>query len=223
MKKFYLFALAFALGTQVSLAQDAEDVDDTFCFVKADASVVENGSTVTLTELTVEDDGFGDVNRMMKSGLFVHNNYGDANLKVKYNIRRIDNGNFQICFPMNCTTKDAVGEYETPGGSLAGDETRDMQTEWLPTGDGECIVDVKLVVCDAVKQGIITNYYDLADGPSITLHFINNSAGVTAADSRSSKTVVSRFDLSGQRLSAPRNGLNIVRMSDGTVRKVVVK
>ena len=223
MKKFYLFALAFALGTQVSLAQGEEDVDDTFSFVRADGTVVENGSTLKLTELTVEDDGFGDVTRMMKSGLFVHNNSGDANLKVKYNIRRIDNGDFQICFPMNCTTKDAVGDYETPGGSLTGNETRDMQTEWLPDGDGECIVDVRIVACDAVKQGIIVNYYDLADGPSITLHFVNNTAGVTSADSRSAKTVASRFDLSGQRLSAPRHGLNIVRMSDGTVRKVVVK
>ena len=34
---------------------------------------------------------------------------------------------------------------------------------------------------------------------------------------------VARYDLKGRRLDAPRKGLNILRMSDGTVRKVMVK
>ena len=32
-----------------------------------------------------------------------------------------------------------------------------------------------------------------------------------------------RFDISGNRLSAPSKGINIVRYSDGSVRKVIVK
>lgn len=36
-------------------------------------------------------------------------------------------------------------------------------------------------------------------------------------------TEVSRYDLKGRRLDAPQKGLNIIRMSDGTVRKVMVK
>lgn len=36
-------------------------------------------------------------------------------------------------------------------------------------------------------------------------------------------TEVERFTLDGKRLDAPQRGINIVRMSDGTVRKVVVK
>lgn len=36
-------------------------------------------------------------------------------------------------------------------------------------------------------------------------------------------TEVVRYDLNGRRLDAPRKGLNIFRMSDGTVRKVMVK
>jgi len=33
----------------------------------------------------------------------------------------------------------------------------------------------------------------------------------------------SRYTLDGQRISQPRRGMNIVKMSDGTVKKVVVK
>ena len=34
---------------------------------------------------------------------------------------------------------------------------------------------------------------------------------------------VARYDLSGHRLTSPHRGINIVRMSDGTVSKVLVK
>ena len=36
-------------------------------------------------------------------------------------------------------------------------------------------------------------------------------------------TEVERYDMRGRRLDTPQRGLNIVRMSDGTVRKVVVR
>ena len=32
-----------------------------------------------------------------------------------------------------------------------------------------------------------------------------------------------RFNLRGEKLSAPQRGVNIIRMSDGTTKKVVVK
>ncbi|MCH5179582.1 MAG: leucine-rich repeat domain-containing protein [Prevotellaceae bacterium] len=36
-------------------------------------------------------------------------------------------------------------------------------------------------------------------------------------------TIVARYDLNGRRLDAPQHGLNILRMSDGSVKKVYVK
>ena len=34
---------------------------------------------------------------------------------------------------------------------------------------------------------------------------------------------VARYSLDGRKLSAPQKGINILRMSDGTTRKVIVK
>ena len=45
------------------------------------------------------------------------------------------------------------------------------------------------------------------------------SAGVTTATA----TEVARYDLRGHRLTAPQRGVNIIRMSDGSVRKVWVR
>jgi hypothetical protein len=35
--------------------------------------------------------------------------------------------------------------------------------------------------------------------------------------------IVERYSLDGRRLSAPQRGINVLRMSDGTTRKVLVK
>lgn len=54
-----------------------------------------------------------------------------------------------------------------------------------------------------------------------------NQPTTTAVESVATATTkgepVERFNLSGQKLSAPQHGVNIVRYSDGTTRKVIVK
>ena len=47
-------------------------------------------------------------------------------------------------------------------------------------------------------------------------------SGVDKVDNYSEAKEVSRYSLDGQRLSAPVKGLNIVRYSDGSIKKVVV-
>ena len=49
------------------------------------------------------------------------------------------------------------------------------------------------------------------------------STGITRAPSQSAAKAVSRYTVDGKCISAPQRGLNLVRMSDGSVRKVMVK
>ena len=49
-----------------------------------------------------------------------------------------------------------------------------------------------------------------------------DASGVGKVDNHSEAKEVSRYSLDGQRLSAPVKGLNIVRYSDGSIKKVVV-
>ena len=48
-------------------------------------------------------------------------------------------------------------------------------------------------------------------------------SGIMTTESKASTTVAERYSLDGRQLPAAKKGLNIVRMSDGSVRKVVVK
>lgn len=49
------------------------------------------------------------------------------------------------------------------------------------------------------------------------------NTGVDSIDETSGTVEVERFDLSGRRLSTPVMGINIVKYSDGSVKKVLVK
>lgn len=51
----------------------------------------------------------------------------------------------------------------------------------------------------------------------------DGTAGITSRAAASAATPAARYSLDGRRMEAPRRGVNIVRMSDGTVRKVFVK
>ena len=67
MKKFLLL-IASVLTSMTMLAQA-----DYFEFVDKDGNVVPDGTTLTLTEVTTEEDVFGEVTYTMYSNLYVRN------------------------------------------------------------------------------------------------------------------------------------------------------
>ena len=53
---------------------------------------------------------------------------------------------------------------------------------------------------------------------------VSSTVGINPADMKAGELVeVARFTADGKRISHAQKGLNIVRMSDGTVRKVMVR
>ena len=52
---------------------------------------------------------------------------------------------------------------------------------------------------------------------------VTTATGINGAESANGVVEQSRFGVDGKRISAPQKGVNIIRMSDGTVRKVVIK
>lgn len=53
--------------------------------------------------------------------------------------------------------------------------------------------------------------------------FSNDPTGINNTESTKTATVVARYNANGQMIATPAKGLNIVKMSDGTVRKIMVK
>ena len=167
MKKtitFLLFALALVTGSL-----QAQEVDESFIFVDEEGEIIEHGSTIIRNVVEIGEDGSEFIN----SGLYVFNMDGAPTdyLKVHYIIERIDNGTFQICFPVTCNSQTEVGFYETAPGQLMMD-LQDLQSEWFPVADGICTVAISIEIMERTGFFPAYSYVHKANGPAITLKFV---------------------------------------------------
>lgn len=81
-------------------------------------------------------------------------------------------------------------------------------------------IDVTLYVPKGTKA-----LYESTDGwrQFFNIQEGDPTTGIVSTKDDVNKVEVSRYDIRGQRLSAPRKGINIVRYSDGTTAKIVVQ
>ena len=95
-KSLLLFATVF-----MGLTLTAQDYDY-FEFVDKDGNVVPSETTLKLTEVTSEEDPFtGEISNIMYSHLKLRNKTAAEHaMRVNMLIERLDNGAYQLCFPM---------------------------------------------------------------------------------------------------------------------------
>lgn len=165
-----IFTLLFGLSMLAWPAM-AQDVDESYVFMDEEGNIIENGATVVRNVV----EAYDEVSEVIYSGISVLNLAGSSSdyLKMHYDIQRLDNGIYQICFPSTCNMKTEVGVYETGIGQLMGD-LQDIQSEWFPIADGECVVTLRIEVF--TKQGLFPpSYVHKADGPTMTLRFVKGN------------------------------------------------
>jgi hypothetical protein len=215
MKK--LFTLCFCI-----LAGFAVQAQDNFPlqFVGSDGQVIPDGAVLNLTDIEI-DELFGDM--LMPAGISVANVsdetvYGGAT----YTIQVINNGRFQTCFPVNCMSHGTTGTFSTLPDAIMPGQLRDMRTEFLPNGDGNCIVVYQLQTFRKVG----TSYFPDEDGPTITMRFATDPDGIGNIKGNKACTVT-YYDLSGQQVERPKHGVFMKKTTyaDGTfiVRKSVIR
>ncbi len=148
---------------------------DYFEFVDKDGNVVPNEATLTLTEVTTDEDPFtGEVTNTMYSHLNLRNTTGETRyLRINMLIDRIDNGTYQLCFPMACKSYEDVINVVTEGGLMAGNELKDLMTEWIPADEGGCDVTLTVEVLNMAGSILNPTYTYVCDGPTVTLHYRN--------------------------------------------------
>lgn len=169
MKKF-LTLLLFGLSL-LAMPLQAQDIDNSFVFVDEDGEIIADGATVVRNTVEQYDEG----TEVIYSGISVLNVSAPASqsLKMHYSIKQIDNGSYQICFPITCNTRTEVGDYVTSDGTLMSD-LQDIQSEWFPTADGTCIVELRIEL--VTKSGFPPTVSHQAWGRSMTLKFVKGGA-----------------------------------------------
>lgn len=169
MRKFFTLLL-FGLSMLAWPAM-AQEIDESYVFMDEEGNIIENGATVVRNVV----ESFDEVSDVIYSGISVLNLGGSTSdyIKMIYVIDRIDNGTYQICFPTTCNMQTEAGVYETGIGQLMGD-LQDIQSEWFPVADGECVVTLTIEIY--TKMGLFPpTYIHKADGPTITLRFVKGN------------------------------------------------
>jgi hypothetical protein len=169
MRKFFTLLL-YGL-TMLAWPAMAQEIDESYVFMDEEGNIIENGATVVRNVV----ESFDEVSDVIYSGISVLNLGGSTtdHIKMNYVINRIDNGTYQICFPTTCNMQTEVGVYETGIGQLMGD-LQDIQSEWFPVADGECVVTLTIEIF--TKMGFFPpTYIHKADGPTITLRFVKGN------------------------------------------------
>ena len=163
-----IFTLLMLAAAFVSWPILAQEIDESYVFMDEEGNIIENGATVIRNVVEPDEQG-GEV---IYSGISVLNQGGSSAdyLKMHYTVERIDNGTYQICFPSTCNMKTEPGNYETGMGQLMSD-LQDIQSEWFPDADGECIVELTIEIF--TRQGMFPpTYVHKAFGPTLTLRFV---------------------------------------------------
>ena len=192
----------------------------TIVFVDKDGHQFADGTTITVN--TAEENDFGEM--VLLSGLYVKNlTTGDAGVRVHFNVQTLDNGLFQICFPVACITKSETGAFETGSDLMSAGELRDLQTEWTPQTYGKCIVTYQIELMNQLP-GFPPQFEPQEMGPKVTVVYdYVDPAGINTSHTESQVEVSAIYSADGRLLITPQHGLNIVRMSNGRVVKTYVK
>lgn len=219
MKKIFTLAMLLVLGLGTSFAQD-EKIDNTLQFVDAQGAVVPDGSEITRTE--VKDDGFGSL--QIPTGLSVKNTSAErVGAMCEFNVLEMPTGKISCCFPMACMEVDKTGVYKTKGGALAPSETCNFQTEWIGFEQyGKAKATFQILICEIGQFGKVGDV--IAKGPKITINFVySDPTGINGPTNVTVNRVAERYNAAGARIYAPVKGINILKMEDGSVKKVLVK
>jgi len=155
--------------------------------------------------------------------------YGCSSLSsldlAKWNVSKVKNvsGTFQGCSSLK--TLDLSGwDLSNISGLTAGVDAAfsscdNLETLKTPTSIGSKEITLPYVMYDWDNNNA---EYKKLPGGSLTLHKTKmEDAAVESINAKSSVTEKARFDAVGRKIGGMKRGLNIIKMSDGTTRKVV--
>jgi len=178
-------------------------------FVDAQGNEIKDGSTIYMTK--VEEDFFGD-KMVVLEGVYVENTTSkDVEVYMDANIVSLPSGSFQCCLGSQCKALES-GTIKIEKVSLAANSKIVVdKTEWMVGTSTSGVATVTLQLGTAGK----------IDGSKITVKFLlGDDASAIRNTNSSNKIVAAYYSVDGKQISKAVKGLNLVRYTDGTVKKI---
>ncbi len=221
MRKFLLLALASMFSVS-ALADDTliqfQDSNGNSLNGKTLYAKVEDHADPMIPGL-VETYGKADVQVVNVSGAV-------KQCKITYTISEMTSGFHRICFN-DCFDTSATGSYEeTHQHPMKAGVSEELAAEWFPEGatTGKCSVTYNIEVYKAERIDGEVVYTKECDGPSITVNYGFEDAGIDGVSSEKAVASEEYYNLLGSRVAEPLTGLYVKRITytDGSVKSVKV-
>ena len=228
MKNLKLMALAamLCLGTVNVAAQDEEELDESFIFVDKEGNEIADGSTVTFVG---KPHPFTGKVSQVDVEVSVKNTLPSAEYCSLHIVTKsLPSGSIKSCFPINCTS-NIPADFESDSGSLFSGETRGLITEWI-VEDGNYGTATLTLQLRHMEKFVTpttpptTTYIPVGEGPTINVNLIYaDPAAIDGIEGNDNTRIVARYNANGQIVKSPVKGVNILKLSNGKVVKVIEK
>lgn len=229
MKRFYTLALGLMMGATTLFAQKTTDLQFVTITTGEGDDVVETGTVKDGAAIDATEETFSGIT----SGIALKNATGSAQkVVIKFELVELDNGSFSCCFGGQCNPYTELKTYYKPTLVYDGEylmsksfytckanEIVDIESHWEPKSKGKCVVKFTAYqgVVDEDNSDSVTKFYNLVEGPSVTVNFLN---GVPSSISNIENKDVDNnyYDLAGRKVAKPTKGIYVKNN-----KKVVVK
>jgi hypothetical protein len=168
--------------------------------------------------LTIKGNGAKDASKLLaEGGITVY--ITEAGLKG----RQLNQGRWVNNYEHNNALRMVLTNVGGDAITWNGDNFEYTKSITIPT---EYVAENLSITAFVAPQVLNVNYADvqsMAVNNCEKVALDVTSSGINDVNTNSNVRETTRFTVGGQQLNAPNKGINIVKMSDGTIRKVVVK
>lgn len=165
------------LMTSLFVSAQAQTSSNDVVFVDEQGRVITNNTTVVLNK--VEKTTFPFEGNKISGKLYIQNKSDKSqDVSLSYIINDIDEGEVKVCALENCTNNPEPGTYEV-GDKLfsVGSDKEAIEIEHFYGESEKCTITLKLKVKELGSD-------KEKEGPSITIKFDTNAAGIAAVASQ---------------------------------------
>lgn len=165
------------LLTSLFVSAQAQTSSNDVVFVDEQGRVITNNTTVVLNK--VEKTTFPFEGNKISGKLYIQNKSDKSqDVSLSYIINDIDEGEVKVCALENCTNNPEPGTYEV-GDKLfsVGSDKEAIEIEHFYGESEKCTITLKLKVKELGSD-------KEKEGPSITIKFDTNAAGIAAVASQ---------------------------------------
>lgn len=114
-----------------------------------------------------------------------------------------------------------IGETTFLNASILPEDASNKNVTWESSDTKVAIVSKGKVVCTGFGTAVISAVS--VNGDFMATCIINATTGIEGITDDAPQKVIKRYDITGQEISQPVNGINIVKTEDGRVLKISVK